>query len=681
MKKYAFFTLAAAASLFVFSCAKENLAESSVEEAVVDPWTPVPLKEVPALPGSHTLQAGYENNTKSALNGAAVEWSAGDSFAMIGYDNKGYSTSTNYSTTSGGALASFTGGGTISYTENGLHCIYPSSSYGGLVYLGTILHAAVDIPSVQTATAGNVSPGALLSYAKASTQSDDLHFKNMLALIKFRLSGAVVSQVKKVSFKGLSNLAGDFFLSLQEATPAFETGYTSYTTTRTVTLTGDFVAGEDYYIAVAPGLQDGFTMVFENSDGSQYVKKVSSKKLTLTRSHVADFGVINLGDDFPAPDPAPTPYMTATAGATPVTMVVIPDGFTAGQLDEFELKAKSGIDALFNTEPYKTYKNYFQVWILKQASNESGANITDGSGNITTPRDCYFGSKWGEDSYDDMRANDSKVFAFVEDNCPDILDGSHKIEEVATLVLVNDTRYGGISWNWSDGKTYCLVPVGDETNKSWGYPSVEAASVTATPGAGGTRTVTDEEKAALGHSTGTWRNTLVHEFGGHSFGKLGDEYWYNSYYSAVAAIDRHGWSEPFALNISATYVAASTPWAELFESANVTAMEDKDATKYGRVGVFQGGQVSLFNRWRSEKISCMIDNRFYFSTWQRRLIVNRIMRLAGAAVPDFATFLASDVPDDPLRDSGGSSVMLPDGLVNRLPPKPVPMPAPPVLVD
>ncbi len=679
MKKYALFTLWAVVSLLVLSCAKDHITESAVEEPAVDIWTPVPLTKVAALPGSSTVQAGFDNATKSVLNGSAVEWSAGDAFIMAGYSG-GYYSTVSYTTSAGGALASFNGGGTISYTENGLHCLYPSSSFAGLTTIGGLMHICADIPTVQDATPGSVAPGANLSYAQAATQSDDLHFKNMLALIKFKLSGDIVNQVKSVTFRGISNVAGAFFLSLSDPMPAFETGVISSTAQRTVTLTGDFVAGEDYYIALAPSVHDGFSMVFENSDGSQFIKKVSTKTLTLTRSHITDFGTISLGSDFPTPDPVPAPYMKATAGAKSVTMVVIPDGFTEAQLDDYETKAKSGIDALFNTEPYKAYKNYFQVWILKQASNESGANITDGSGNITTHRDCYFGSQWGDGSYSDMRANSDKVYAFVEENCPDIADGSHSINEVAVLILINDDRYGGISHNTSVGRTYCMVPVGSDAPISWSYPATEAASVTAVPW--DTRTVTASEKSELGSSIGSWRNTLVHEFGGHSFGKLGDEYWYNSTLSGLSPVNGHSWNPvKFGLNLSATDVQANTPWAELYEAANVTAMNGKDAAKYGRIGVFQGGDVSMFYRWRSEKISCMIDNRFYFSTWQRRLIVNRIMGLAGLTEPTFADFLAKDVPDDPIRDGGGSPVMLPEGLVNNIPPKPMPMPAPPVLED
>jgi hypothetical protein len=49
-------------------------------------------------------------------------------------------------------------------------------------------------------------------------------------------------------------------------------------------------------------------------------------------------------------------------------------------------------------------------------------------------------------------------------------------------------------------------------------------------------------------------------------------------------------------------------------------------------------------------ISCMIDNRLYFSTWQRMLIVKRIMSLSGSSF-DAATFWANDVTVDPVRDT------------------------------
>ena len=92
---------------------------------------------------------------------------------------------------------------------------------------------------------------------------------------------------------------------------------------------------------------------------------------------------------------------------------------------------------------------------------------------------------------------------------------------------------------------------------------------------------------------------------------------------------------------------------------------------YDRIGTFQGGDTYMFGRWRSEKISCMIDNRFYFSTWQRILIVQRIMSLSGRAF-NLNDFWVKDVTTDPVRDTRSSlaygSYPLPVREVPLLPP-------------
>ena len=687
MKKNALFALMAVVPLMVLSCAKEMAVEApETPQVQADPWTPVDFVEAPALAGDHSVSAGFSSDktkTHLEMNGAGTYagllWNSGDTFRMVGMNSDGYYQTATYSTSSSGARADFSTGSSIAaaYTVSGLHSVSPASAFMGVTFIGSEKHFKVQIPSSQTAVAGGVDPLAILSYAQSTTQDEDLHFKNAVSLIKFRLSGDIVSQVKSISFKGVSNIAGQFYLSLASSEPAFAAGsYGGLVSSREVVLSGDFVAGQDYYMAVAPCIEEGFKMTFSNSDGTKVLKKTSEKTITFNRSTITDFGTINIGNSFPDPEPAPTPYIAATAGASKaVTLCVIPDGFQESELDEYELQAKSGIDALFNTEPYKTYKNYFNVWILKKASNESGANITDGSGNITTARDCYFQSKWGESSYSDMSANESRIDSFIEDNCPDIMDGSHTLQEVPVLLIINDTRYGGIAHTSSNGKTYCMVPT-TSGSLAWGYYGVEAASVTAAPN--DTREVSSAERSEMVVSTGTWRNTLVHEFGGHSFGRLKDEYWYNSYKSAATSMSTHTWPVPFGLNISVSYVAEETPWAALLEPTNVAKMTATGKSQYTeRIGVFQGGDVSMFNRWRSERISCMIDNRCYFSTWQRWLIVNRIMTLAGEATLGIDEFLTNDKPEDPLRD-GGSSTMLPEGLVNSIPPKPVPLLPPPV---
>jgi hypothetical protein len=319
-------------------------------------------------------------------------------------------------------------------------------------------------------------------------------------------------------------------------------------------------------------------------------------------------------------------------------------------MDNYEVLAKSGIDALMATEPYKTYKNFFNVWILRVASKESGASVTDGNGNITKPVDTYFGSKWGEQKYGDMAANGQEVFDFVKAQCPDIKNGTHTIAEVPVMMIINDERYGGICHNYSNGQGYGMVPYTWKGEKiDWNYPNVTPSTVNpVAPEDMNTYThwTTPEEIADLGKSSGDWRNTLVHEFGGHCFGRLGDEYWPDGMITYnFNPLEDHDWPVPFSLNL--TNDPAVLPWQAEVLDYPLQTLVARDPN-YGRIGLFQGGANFLFGRWRSEMISCMIDNRPYFSTWQRILIVRRIMTKAGETF-DMDDFIAKDVTVDPIR--------------------------------
>lgn len=689
-------------ALAVLSCEKTAVMEVPVPEvqAEPDPWTVVPMK-AKFQPGElSTVVASFAPETRSHIemneagNHASVVWSPNDQFIL--YADTGYYSI--YTTTTGGADAEFSGYGYLgSYSF--LYGIYPyknwwkgTVTYGDETYSPVI---EVEIPEEQVATVGSVAEGVNISFVTPESTSDHFSFHNLLSLVKFQLSGDLVSQVKSVTFKGTSDVAGDYFVYITKDGPELLSSVQFQDTqrSRTVTLSGTFEADKDYYIALAPCQQAGFQMIFANEDGSETTTFTSTMNLAFPRSQILDFGTLDLGNAFTdAQEPSydPVAYNTASnlpAGAKPVTLAVLPDGYTAGEMAQYEMDAYAGLNALFSTEPYKSYRNYFNVWIFKVASNESGANVTDGNGNITTARDCYFGSYWGASSYNDMDVLDEdKVYNYVKENCPDIKNGIHTIYEVPILLLINDGRYGGRAHSWSDGKTFCQVPMTDRA-LSWSYPSQQAKDKKATQSSSNTVDTPSAEIEALGHNSGDWRNVLVHEFGGHSIARLGDEYWYQSSDPTTYSISSHNWDVPFDLNISASY--SYTPWDYLLKTNHGSldsgeVRDDLVATdpNYGRIGVFQGADVSMFNRWRSEKISCMIDNRFYFSTLQRYLIVERIMKLAGVIANNRFTrlswddFFLHDVTTDPVRDQVNSSVK---GVSDRIPPREVPMLPPPDL--
>lgn len=684
----------AALPLMVWSCSKAGLIseEISAPEPVQDPWTLVPLEAIPATGKPVTITAGGDE-TKSQLvvdgSSAKVVWTAGDSFRMYGH-NTGEKTASYsvYSTSTGGEMADFTGASLETDFDN-YFSFYPASAatVWGLYGSEKNFIIGFNVPKDQVADPGKLAEGANLSFARSTGPTPtNLHFTNACSIIKFRLSGSVVSQVKKVRFIGTNALSesivmlpnGDYL----DVLPGVTLGGHSTSNSVSLSLTGNvsFATDTDYYISVAPSTQDGFSMVFENAAGTQKITRFSSKKLVLNRSQITDFGTIALGDTFDGDEMAP--YLWTTHSTSDyATIAVIPDGYTKEQMNQFKADANTGLAALFNTEPYKTYKEYFNVWVMPVASKESGARISDGT-VAEQNRDCYFQSSWQQNDYGSMEANAGRVFSFVANNCPDILSGAKTIDKVPVLLIINDTRYGGIAHTWDNGHTYCMAPKSTGP-LTWNYAAQEAAGVTATR-SDGLHNVTAEEKEAIKNpNIGDWTNILVHEFGGHSIARLGDEYWYpnNADKAPVAAIAEHSLPVPRYLNISATSVAENTPWSILFETGNESLMAVKSPLYAQRIGVFQGAQVSTFNRWRSEKISCMIDNRFYFSTWQRYLIVNRIRSLAGLGALSFTSFLASDDPRDPNRDSMGSPTLRPAGVSDIVPPRPVPMLPPPVCLE
>ena len=691
MSKRILWAAAALAALVACEKSYEEPSAPVVPEAEPENATPWILKNMfdeaePASGAPFTIRADFGGTRahiemNEAGTYAQSVWKAGDAARIFAIDlsSGGY----QYA-----EMTAATGGASVEFnTSSGLtmgspfYVTFPASSKvaksNGRPLFG------VNIPAEQEAVAGGIKDGYTVAYVTVQSTDEFLHFKNKVSLVRFRMSGAIASQVKSVTIKGISPLAGDAVLLVDsegEASYTDRVSFGSDVKSLTVTLSGNFEAGQDYYLVLKPGTQSSFKMIFADGEG-QSTTKISTG-FTFPEGRISDFGTIDLGDAFTDDNVSyePIPYMTATAGAAkPVTIAVIGDGFTKDQMSDFEMLAKAGIDALMNTEPYKSYSDYFNVWILKAASKESGASITDGNGNVTTFVDTYFGSKWGESSYSDMAANATEVYNFVSENCPDIKNGIHPIQEVPVLLIVNDERYGGICHSSSNGQGYGMVPwTGHGRALSWSFPSNMASTdkplptpVTNEGLQANYRKTTAEEMAAIKTNSGDWRNTLVHEFGGHCFGRLSDEYWSGTNLNYQSGpISSQTWPVPFGQNLAHDPTAA--PWKSDLLDYPLATLVEKDAN-YGRIGAFQGGGTNMYGRWRREMSSCMIDNRFYFSTWQRMLIVQRIMTLSGSTF-DVESFWANDVTTDPVRDTNVSSVMGDISLpVQIMPPLPEPV--------
>ena len=631
------------AALLLVACSREEQATLPAES-----MTPPPV---------HTIRAGIATeDTRSRYDfgeaAARVLWTSGDQFKLIRMNESNYSSATYTTQDDGVSTAVFTSNKTLTGTE--FTCGYPASVYrvGRRGEMGTYL--ITPVPSEQQAVPGGVAEGLNRAAAYTTDVNADLHFYNMLSVIRFRVDGECVSTLTSVTFDAGKTVAGDATVYFDEGEPVIDFSKNwkdpAVPRSNSVTLTGVFEPGQDYCIALVPtSLTSGFSMAFRD-DAEDLILKHSSKPLTLTRSRMVDLGTIHLGDSWEGEKEEVVEYVHQTKGSKKNVIAILADGFTRDELDQFDDLAKSAFDYLFSVEPYKSYKEYFTAYYCRVPSNESGAGVIDDEGNIVTPVDNYFGSRWPEDSYSSMTADESKVQSYLKSHIPEIVSGAQTYKDVPVMLLINDNRYGGICHIKGSGWSYCQVPYQKAgATMSWSFPKYQA--VNPRDDSEGRRETTDAERDELGRHVGDWRNTVLHEFGGHGIGRLTDEYWSaTTKYTEPGPISGHSYSVPYALNISGYY--DEVPWQEdLLDNLDEWTARNPD---YGRIGIWHGGQTSLYFRWRSEKTSCMIDNRPYFSTWQRILIVRRIMQKVGATF-DMDDFIAKDVTTDPIRPAANAS--------------------------
>lgn len=281
--------------------------------------------------------------------------------------------------------------------------------------------------------------------------------------------------------------------------------------------------------------------------------------------------------------------MIQSAKGVPSVLVFTGDGYTSEDLEyggSFDNDVDRAVEELFSIEPYKTYKEYFTVYKLAAESNERGTSIT--AKNIK--KDTYYETVMEGGSSTGIDCNDEKVFELVE-SC----DFANEIprSQIYVCMVINEDVYAGTCISWSTGECIAMVPV-----------SVSAST----------------EMTKFG-------NVVVHEFGGHGYGRLSDEYTYYDVATQDVKDNISKWQGyGFGLNLSLTSIFSQTPWAA-FEN-----LQD-----YSHVGVFEGGGLYRKGIWRSEYISCMEDNRKYYNSQSRFLIVKHILEHSKEVEPVLET--------------------------------------------
>ena len=202
--------------------------------------------------------------------------------------------------------ASFTG----EATEGALQyiAVYPQDKFAHCEWISGSTMLGFILPPVQQAVARGFATGLNPSLAMTDDMGGDLSFKNLCALVKFSISGGDAGELKSVTLTdlggtGLSGIAQYVYAPSVE----MEFVMAAVPSVPSVTLTGSFTTGTDYYFVVAPSvntdsgqpaaLKNGFSLTFTRRDGTSFTKTASGgigDDTNLASGMILDLGDIDL---------------------------------------------------------------------------------------------------------------------------------------------------------------------------------------------------------------------------------------------------------------------------------------------------------------------------------------------------------------------------------------------------
>lgn len=270
-------------------------------------------------------------------------------------------------------------------------------------------------------------------------------------------------------------------------------------------------------------------------------------------------------------------------------LVFMGDGFTNKDLSvngKYEVAVKTAIEHFFSIEPYNTYADYFNIYMVVAESEKEGVGIKGSLGGSFRNK---FGSAYGAGT--EIICNEDTVFEYARK--PITISDNDK---VTAIVILNSDKYAGTAYLYDDGNSIALCPM---SSQEFPYD---------------------------------FRGIVQHEAGGHAFGYLADEYVYYDQEMPKSRIDYMLGlrEEGFYLNLDFTDDPEKVLWKGFF-----------GLDGYEMVGLFEGGYEYQYGVWRSEENSCMNNNIPYFNAQSRWAIYSRLMNLSGYNT-DFEFFIKND---------------------------------------
>ena len=269
-----------------------------------------------------------------------------------------------------------------------------------------------------------------------------------------------------------------------------------------------------------------------------------------------------------------------------INIVFLGDAYTDKDMKTngvYETVMKQAMEEFFAREPYKTFRNRFNVYAVKVVS----PNGRIGDGYTTALKTKFY-------SGTSVGGNDSKCFEYALK-----VPGINSRNNLLVSVIINTRRHAGTAYMSESGQY----------------------SVVYSPSYGG-------EYDLMG-------STLRHEAGGHGFAFLADEYYTSQGTAPQTHIDsynqsynKYGWFS----NVDFTDDPSKIRWSAFLSDSRYT----------GQVGIYEGGALYAHGAYRPTADSIMNNQTDdTYNAPSRWAIYKRIMELSGESY-SFESFLEYD---------------------------------------
>lgn len=317
--------------------------------------------------------------------------------------------------------------------------------------------------------------------------------------------------------------------------------------------------------------------------GEIIFKNVSNSFLTVTVKQ----GIQTYTSSDYSQDGQVTKIHSATVGKG-IDVVFVGDAFADKDQDLFNKYVKLGKEAFFTEEPFRSTKDRFNIYRIGSVS-KNGIIAQEGG-------DTKFSAQFEQGTY--VGGDNNLVNSFVKASIPSV-----DLTKTIIFVIINKAKYAGTCHMYSNNQAVCYVPLCRNENE--------------------------------------YAQTLRHEGCGHGFGKLADEYFYDSMGripdDEVSELKKwKGFAYGFHENVDLTSDPNTILWSKFIS----------DSRYSGKVGVYEGGYTYPYGVYRPTDNSIMRYNTGGFNAPSREAIYKKIMKFSegDAWTYDYETFVAFDAP-------------------------------------